>query len=163
MDNLQLLREEDGTSEIVDPQDCLGSLELEVLDSTILTLLLEPTDLVAWSLLIPQIDSNLAFNTKCLTSTLLTGSETEFILFKLDLTFLEWSSTLFFLLLLGGRVIPLFFVLPEGFDPLALVVGFTLVEVNKGLLESLVLKESVGLGILTTTNFSLGFGELGHV
>ncbi|GJU43154.1 hypothetical protein Tco_1200420 [Tanacetum coccineum] len=44
---MQSLREEDGTSEIVDPQDCLGSLKLEVLDSTILTLLLEPIDLAA--------------------------------------------------------------------------------------------------------------------
>ncbi|GJU86670.1 putative ribonuclease H-like domain-containing protein [Tanacetum coccineum] len=52
LDNLQSLREEDGTSKIVDPQDCLGSLELEVLDSTILTLLLEPTNLVAFGLLL---------------------------------------------------------------------------------------------------------------
>ncbi|GJU60817.1 putative reverse transcriptase domain-containing protein [Tanacetum coccineum] len=38
--------------------------------------------------------------------------------------------------------------MPEGFDPLALVVGFTPVEVNQGLLESLVLRELVCLGIL---------------
>ncbi|GJZ06312.1 hypothetical protein Tco_0540105 [Tanacetum coccineum] len=51
LENLQSLREEDGTSEIVDPQDCLGSLVLEVLDSTILTLLLSPTvndDSLSW-------------------------------------------------------------------------------------------------------------------
>ncbi|GJX53362.1 hypothetical protein Tco_0281731 [Tanacetum coccineum] len=73
-------------------------------------------------------------------------------------------------------------ILLEAFDLLALVVGFTPVEVNKGLLESMVLRESVCLGILlkdviclanltllslfigvTATNFSLGFGELGHV
>ncbi|GKD35096.1 hypothetical protein Tco_1250605, partial [Tanacetum coccineum] len=52
LDNLQSLREEDGISETVDPQDCLGSLELEVLNSTILTLLLEPIDLVAFGLLL---------------------------------------------------------------------------------------------------------------
>ncbi|GJZ20150.1 hypothetical protein Tco_0556740 [Tanacetum coccineum] len=51
---MQSLREEDGTSEIVDPQDCLGSLELEILDSTILTLLLEPTDFVAFGLLLSR-------------------------------------------------------------------------------------------------------------
>ncbi|GKA29156.1 putative reverse transcriptase domain-containing protein [Tanacetum coccineum] len=71
------------------------------------------TDLVEVSLVgttlveIAQIDSNLAFLTECLTSTLLTG-----------------------------------------FDPLALVVGFTPVEVNKGLLEFLVLREYVCLGML---------------
>ncbi|GJT56517.1 hypothetical protein Tco_0991571 [Tanacetum coccineum] len=63
LDNLRSLREEDGTSEIVDPPDYTGSEELEIL----------------------------------------------------------------------------------GFDPLALVVLFTPVEVNKGLLESLVLRESVCL------------------
>nr|GEW12405.1 integrase, catalytic region, zinc finger, CCHC-type, peptidase aspartic, catalytic [Tanacetum cinerariifolium] len=47
LDDLQSLREEDGTSKTVDPQDCLGSLESEVLDSIILTLLLEPKNLVA--------------------------------------------------------------------------------------------------------------------
>ncbi|GKD84964.1 hypothetical protein Tco_1356118 [Tanacetum coccineum] len=52
LDNLQSLREEDGTSETLDPQDCLGSLKLEVLDSTILTLLLKPIDLVAFGLLL---------------------------------------------------------------------------------------------------------------
>nr|GFB35310.1 hypothetical protein [Tanacetum cinerariifolium] len=52
LDNLHLVREEDGTSETVDPQDCLGSLELEDLDSTILALLLDPTDLVAFGLLL---------------------------------------------------------------------------------------------------------------
>ncbi|GKE91990.1 hypothetical protein Tco_1573085, partial [Tanacetum coccineum] len=51
-------------------------------------------------------------------------------------------------LLLGGLKILFFFVLLEGFDPLALVVVFTLVEVNKCLLESLVLRESVCLGML---------------
>ncbi|GJT22484.1 hypothetical protein Tco_0892421 [Tanacetum coccineum] len=57
LDNLQSIREEDGTSEIVDPQDCLGSLVLEVLDSTILTLLLEPTDLVAFGFLLYTLSS----------------------------------------------------------------------------------------------------------
>nr|GEW09733.1 putative reverse transcriptase domain-containing protein [Tanacetum cinerariifolium] len=53
---MQLLREEDGTSETVDPQDCLGSLVLEVLDSTILTLLLEPTDLDAFGTTLVEVN-----------------------------------------------------------------------------------------------------------
>ncbi|GJW12952.1 hypothetical protein Tco_1578779 [Tanacetum coccineum] len=52
LDYLKLIREEDGTSETVDPQDCLGSLVLEVLYPTILTLLLEPTDLDAFGFLL---------------------------------------------------------------------------------------------------------------
>nr|GEX30571.1 CCR4-Not transcription complex subunit 1 isoform X2 [Tanacetum cinerariifolium] len=83
-----------------------------------------------------------------ISKVILKRSETTFILFKPDLTFLGCSSTLFFGLLLGGRVILLFFILPEGFDPLALIVGFTPIEVNKDLLESLVLRESVCLGML---------------
>nr|GEW70629.1 hypothetical protein [Tanacetum cinerariifolium] len=73
-------------------------------------------------------------------------------------------------------------VLPVGFDPPALVVVFTPVEVNRGLLEYLVLKESVCLRMflkdatssenltflslfigVTSTNFSQGFVKLGHV
>ncbi|GJU85440.1 hypothetical protein Tco_1292986 [Tanacetum coccineum] len=57
LDNLQSKREEDGTSKIVDPQDCLGSLVLEVLDSTILTLILEPTDLDAFGFLLYTLSS----------------------------------------------------------------------------------------------------------
>ncbi|GJR23593.1 hypothetical protein Tco_0972120 [Tanacetum coccineum] len=53
LDNLQSIREEDGTLETVDPQDCLGSLVLEVLDFTIIDLLLEPTDLVTFGFLLP--------------------------------------------------------------------------------------------------------------
>ncbi|GKD87430.1 hypothetical protein Tco_1358584 [Tanacetum coccineum] len=128
LDNLQSLREEDGTSEII-PE--VGVTTGAIVVSLGGTALVE----------IAQIDSNLAFLTECVTSVLLTG-----------------------------------------FDLLALVVDFTPVEVNKGLLESLVLRESVCLTILlkdvtgstnltllslfigvTTTNFSLGFGELGHV
>ncbi|GKA70792.1 hypothetical protein Tco_0776931, partial [Tanacetum coccineum] len=60
--------------------------------------------------------------------------KSEFLLFKLDLTFLDWTSTLFLSLLLGVREILSFFVLPEGFDSLALVEWFTPVEDNKGLL-----------------------------
>ncbi|GJR39847.1 hypothetical protein Tco_1215531 [Tanacetum coccineum] len=63
--------------------------------------------------------------------------EFEFLLFKLDLTFLDWTSTLFYSLLRGVREILSFFVLLEGFDPLALVEGFTPVEYNKGLLDAL--------------------------
>ncbi|GJZ90879.1 retrovirus-related pol polyprotein from transposon TNT 1-94 [Tanacetum coccineum] len=58
--------------------------------------------------------------------------ESEFLLFKLDLTFLDWTFTLFFSLLLGVREILSFFVFPEGFDPLTLVKGFTPVEDNRG-------------------------------
>ncbi|GKE43336.1 hypothetical protein Tco_1470620, partial [Tanacetum coccineum] len=57
LDNLQSIREEDGTSETVDPQDCLGSLMLEVLDSTILTFLLETTDLDAFGFLLYTLSS----------------------------------------------------------------------------------------------------------
>nr|GEV07073.1 hypothetical protein [Tanacetum cinerariifolium] len=47
-------------------------------------------------------------------------------------TNLDWTSTLFFSLLLGVSEILSFFVLPKGFDSLALVEGFTPVEDNKG-------------------------------
>ncbi|GKE12211.1 hypothetical protein Tco_1415762, partial [Tanacetum coccineum] len=46
-------------------------------------------------------------------------------------TDIDWTSTLFFSLLLGVCEILSFFVLPEGFDLLALVEGFTPVEDNK--------------------------------
>ncbi|GJU95087.1 hypothetical protein Tco_1319843 [Tanacetum coccineum] len=36
LDNLQSIREEDGTLETVDPLDCVGSEVLEILDSIIL-------------------------------------------------------------------------------------------------------------------------------
>ncbi|GJY52015.1 hypothetical protein Tco_0442862 [Tanacetum coccineum] len=52
LDKLQSIREEDGTSETMDLQDCLGSLVLEVLDSTILALLLDPTNLDAFDFLL---------------------------------------------------------------------------------------------------------------
>ncbi|GJS48701.1 hypothetical protein Tco_0598822 [Tanacetum coccineum] len=52
LDNLQSIREEDGTSETMDPQDYLGSLVLEVLDSTILALLLDLIDLDAFGFLL---------------------------------------------------------------------------------------------------------------
>ncbi|GJR55535.1 hypothetical protein Tco_1406056 [Tanacetum coccineum] len=70
-------------------------------------------------------------------ASLQTFLESEFLIFKLDLTFLDWTSTLFFSLLLGVHEILSFFVLPEGFDPLALVEGFTPVEDNRGLLVTL--------------------------
>ncbi|GKF67971.1 hypothetical protein Tco_0197650, partial [Tanacetum coccineum] len=40
LDNLQSLREEDGTSKTVDPPDLVGSEELEILDYVIIDLLL---------------------------------------------------------------------------------------------------------------------------
>ncbi|GKE76415.1 hypothetical protein Tco_1542535, partial [Tanacetum coccineum] len=92
--------------------------------------------------------------------------ESEFCLFNLDLTFLDWTSTLFFSLLLGVHEILSFFVLPEGFDPLALVEGFTPVEDNKGLLVTLgMLLDDAAVSAnqtvfflligVTATNFSL--------
>ncbi|GKB69003.1 hypothetical protein Tco_0930415, partial [Tanacetum coccineum] len=57
LNNLRSIREEDGTSKTVDLQDWLGSLVLEVLDSTILTLLLDPTDLDAFSFLVYTLSS----------------------------------------------------------------------------------------------------------
>nr|GEY55893.1 hypothetical protein [Tanacetum cinerariifolium] len=57
-----------------------------------------------------------------------------------DLTLLDWSSILLVLLLLDAFEILLFFVLPEGFDPLVLVEHINHVECNKG---------------VTATNFSL--------
>ncbi|GJV89459.1 ribonuclease H-like domain-containing protein [Tanacetum coccineum] len=50
LDNLQSIREEDGTLEIVDPPDYVGSEVLEILDSIILDFLLEPTVFVAMAL-----------------------------------------------------------------------------------------------------------------
>ncbi|GKD39954.1 hypothetical protein Tco_1260161 [Tanacetum coccineum] len=59
LDNLQSIREEDGTSETVDPQDCLGSLVLEVLDLTILDFLLELVDPDAFGLLLYTLCSGM--------------------------------------------------------------------------------------------------------
>ncbi|GKA15486.1 hypothetical protein Tco_0695233 [Tanacetum coccineum] len=55
--NKSNFREEDGTSETVDAQDCLGSLVLEDVDSTILALLLDPTDLDAFGFLLYTLSS----------------------------------------------------------------------------------------------------------
>ncbi|GKA54800.1 hypothetical protein Tco_0753749 [Tanacetum coccineum] len=68
---------------------------------------------------------------------------------------------------LGGRKILSFFVFPEGFDPLALVEGFTPVEDNEGMLVMLgMLLDAVTVSAnqtvfflligVTATNFSLG-------
>ncbi|GJY25974.1 hypothetical protein Tco_0400700 [Tanacetum coccineum] len=142
LDNLQSIREEDGTSETINPQDCLGSLVLEVLDSTILALLLDPTDLDAFGF------------------PLYTLSAGDYVITGVIAVSLRGTSLV----------------------ALALVVVFTLVEVNKGLLESLVLRESVCLVMLledmigstnltflsfftgvTATSFLIGFVKLGHV
>ncbi|GKB95375.1 hypothetical protein Tco_0981512 [Tanacetum coccineum] len=56
LDNLQSIREEDAL-ETVDPQDLLGSLVLEVLDSTLVILLLDPTDLDAFGFLLDTLSS----------------------------------------------------------------------------------------------------------
>ncbi|GJX32985.1 hypothetical protein Tco_0242840 [Tanacetum coccineum] len=89
------------------------------------------------------------------------------LLAVIDFATLDWTSTLFFSLLLGVHEILSFFILPEGFDPLALVEGFTPVEDNKGLLDDLeVLSDDVNVSAnqtffflligVTATNFSLG-------
>ncbi|GKB77872.1 hypothetical protein Tco_0944767 [Tanacetum coccineum] len=54
---ITVVGEEDGTSETVDAQDCLGSLVLEDVDSTILALLLDPTDLDAFGFLLYTLSS----------------------------------------------------------------------------------------------------------
>ncbi|GJZ54865.1 hypothetical protein Tco_0610058 [Tanacetum coccineum] len=164
LDNLQSIREEDGTSEIVDPQDCLGSLVLEVLDFIILTLLLDPTDLDAFCFLLYTLSSKDGVITGVIVVSLRGTSLMEAILVK-------------------GHLFPTIVnILPVGFDPLALVVKFTPVESNRGLLESWFLRETICLGMLlddvdelanltflslfsgvTETNFSLGLVKLGHV
>ncbi|GKA14661.1 hypothetical protein Tco_0694307 [Tanacetum coccineum] len=70
LDNLQSIREENGTSEIVDPQDCLGSLVLEVLDSTLVDLLLEPTYLDAFGLLLYTLSSEVGVFTGAIVVSL---------------------------------------------------------------------------------------------
>ncbi|GJY85843.1 hypothetical protein Tco_0499869 [Tanacetum coccineum] len=130
LDNIQSIREEDGTSKTVDPQDCLDSLVLEDLDSTILALLLDPTDLDAFGFLLYTLSS-------------VDGIITGFIVDSLR------GTSLVEAILVKGHLFPTIVnILPVGFDPLALVVEFTPVEGNKGLLESLVLRESVFLGML---------------
>ncbi|GJX00997.1 hypothetical protein Tco_0184910 [Tanacetum coccineum] len=189
--NLQLIREEeDGVTEVLDPRDVPGSILLAVIDFAALVLLLG-TDLGTLGLLVYTLVTTClgettsrgmgtlrgtllvvvilvkghAFPTK--VKVLPTFLESEFCLFNLDLTFLDWTSTLFFSLLLGVREILSFFVLPEGFDPLALVEGFTHVEDNKGLLVTLgMLLDDATVSAnrtifflligVTATNFSLG-------
>nr|GEV73711.1 hypothetical protein [Tanacetum cinerariifolium] len=131
LDNLQSIREEDRTSETVDPQDCLGSLVLEVLDSTILTLLLVPTDHDTFRFLLYTLSSKDGVIPGVIVVLLSGTSLVEVILIKghlfpttvkilpVDLTLLDWSSTLLVLLLLDDCEILLLFVLPEGFDPIA--------------------------------------------
>ncbi|GKB26975.1 hypothetical protein Tco_0866376 [Tanacetum coccineum] len=126
LDNLQSKREEDGTSETVDPKDCLGSLVLEVLDSTILTFLLEPTDLDAFGFLLYTLSSKDGVITDVIVVSLRGTSFNEVILVK------------------GHLFQTIVKILPIGFDPLAPVEHFTPVECNKGLLEYLVMLESFG-------------------
>ncbi|GKA37046.1 hypothetical protein Tco_0723611 [Tanacetum coccineum] len=118
LDNLQSIKEEDRTSETVDPQDCLGFLVLEVLDSTILALLLDPTDLDAFGFL------------------LYTLSDGDYVITGVIMVFLRGTSLVEVILVKGHLFPTIVKVLPVGFDPLALVVAVTPVEVNKGLLES---------------------------
>nr|GEX56765.1 hypothetical protein [Tanacetum cinerariifolium] len=102
LENLQLIRkEEDGATEVLDPQDVLSSILLAVIDFETL------------------------------------GATTSRGMGTLRGTLLVATSTLFFSLLLGVHKILSFFVLPEGFEPLALVEGYTPVEDNKGLLVAL--------------------------
>nr|GEV17616.1 reverse transcriptase domain-containing protein [Tanacetum cinerariifolium] len=82
LDNLQSIREEDGTSEIVDPQDSLGSLVLEVLDSIILTLLRVPTDHDAFGILLYTLSSKDGVITGVIVVSLSGTSLVEVILIK---------------------------------------------------------------------------------
>ncbi|GKC99677.1 hypothetical protein Tco_1169952 [Tanacetum coccineum] len=82
MDNLQSIKEEDGTSETVDPQDCLGSLVLEVLDSRILALRLDPTDLGAFDFLLYTLSSEDGVITGVIVVSLTDTSLVEVILVK---------------------------------------------------------------------------------
>nr|GEV29372.1 hypothetical protein [Tanacetum cinerariifolium] len=85
-----------------------------MLDSTILTLLLDPIDLDAFGFLLYTLSSGDVVITGVIVDSLRGTSLVE----------------------------------PKGFDLLALVAVFTPVEVNKGLLESFVLRELVCLGML---------------
>nr|GFB13389.1 hypothetical protein [Tanacetum cinerariifolium] len=131
----------------MDPQDLLGSLVLEVLDFTILDLLLEPIDLDAFGLLQYALSSEVSVITGEIVVSLGGTILVEVILVKGHL-----FPTIVKVLPVGFDPLALVVVLTpievnKGFDPPALVVVLTPVEVNKGLLESLVLRESVCLGM----------------
>ncbi|GJX98036.1 hypothetical protein Tco_0355055 [Tanacetum coccineum] len=71
----------------------------------------------------------------CSTESLICSLQTldlDFSLFKLALCFLGWAYTFFFLLLLSGCEILSVFVLPEGFDLLALVEVIIPLEDDNG-------------------------------
>nr|GFB24572.1 hypothetical protein [Tanacetum cinerariifolium]GFB24628.1 hypothetical protein [Tanacetum cinerariifolium] len=82
LDNLKSIREEDGIMETVDLQYFLGSLVLEVLDSTILDLLLEPTDLVAFGFLMYTLSSEVGVRTDAIVVFLRGTTLVEVILVK---------------------------------------------------------------------------------
>ncbi|GJY31104.1 hypothetical protein Tco_0414599 [Tanacetum coccineum] len=157
LDNLRsTIEEEDGATEVLDPQDVPGSVLLEIIDFAILvtsrgmgslrgTLLVAiilvkghafltkvkvlPVGLQLYPILVNT------FSCSC-TFAFPDGSSTQIGLFKQDLTILEWSSTLFFfwVLLEICRILS-FFVLSVDFDLLDLVDRLTLVEVETELLE----------------------------
>ncbi|GJV64155.1 hypothetical protein Tco_1474983 [Tanacetum coccineum] len=67
---------------MVDPLDCLGSLVLEVLDSTILALLLDPTDLDAFGFLLYALSDGDCVITGIIMVSLRGSSLVEVILVK---------------------------------------------------------------------------------
>ncbi|GJT22068.1 hypothetical protein Tco_0892005 [Tanacetum coccineum] len=190
LDNLKSTREEDGDFDTVHPHYLLDSEMLEGLDPKILGSQLKSTDFETLVLLRYILifglgvvtDFEVFFLRGSTLVEVILGSLTRFILFEFDLTLLDWSSTLFFMLLLVVCEILLFWVLHEGCDLLALVELFIPIEGNTGLLESYVLWESTCFlvllddvagsanltflflfNVVIATNFSLGFVKLGHV
>ncbi|GJW91731.1 hypothetical protein Tco_0169284 [Tanacetum coccineum] len=114
LDDLHSSREEDGTSETIDPQDLLGSLLLADIDLIILGLDVSVSRVVGF----PRATSAVV------------------------------------VILVKGHAFPTIVrVRPVGYDPLALVDGFTPVQDNIGLIETRV----------TATNLSLELLMLGQL
>ncbi|GKC82411.1 hypothetical protein Tco_1138128 [Tanacetum coccineum] len=120
LDNLQSIREEeDGATEVSDPRDVPGSILLEVIDFGALGFLLE-TNLGTLGLLVYTL------------VTTCSGATTSRGIGTLRGTLLVAVN------LVKGHAFPTKVkVLLVGFDPLALVEGFTHVKDNKGLLVTL--------------------------
>nr|GEV67491.1 hypothetical protein [Tanacetum cinerariifolium] len=81
LDNLRSIEEEDGETEVLDPRDVPGSILLEIIDFTILGLLLEPLVLVL-DLDALVLDSDVCFEDCFLLSLLLAPG------------FLPWGTSL---------------------------------------------------------------------
>ncbi|GJZ41717.1 hypothetical protein Tco_0588603 [Tanacetum coccineum] len=108
--DLKLTQEEDRAGETLDPQFCMGSEWLEILEPMILDLLLIPTFVM--SLSFPDL---LLLGCVCLTSIV-------------DMDFLG-GTTLVEMNLVKGHVFPsIMKIRPVGFDPLASLELLTLAE-----------------------------------